>query len=543
MKYKNLIVLAMLVLMGTMAFYGLKSQVLILSSVDIQAEAKALELAKLSLKRQRIAYQSEHVGRLGLWQTIGVSVIAAGAGSAALSGLTYAIFAGVGYVRQRSLVPQQIGGSTLTVHYRTVKDPAFAVMMTGTLNIEAIRAQNPQIAAEMAMKLVEAFPRLAGRLAGTHSEGGDIQLALPAAPIVTPTFRDILSNLEPGDPMYLGTDTTTGEPVTGTFDDLYSSFFAGESGSGKSSWLRGILAQSLICSPGATFHILDPHAKRPDSLSASLPRCDAFVRIAPDDPTPGLYAFNRMLSDRLDAPEDTVFPPLVFVCDELNYCSKQRYAVTLQTLFDRIATEGRKVWVYLLVSSQDTRMKKGLDFRDCLASSYVFRMKPKQASYLLQDSEETAKHKRVRGKGEALLNLTTGESQIVKVPFCAPSDFLRAEQEFVRVANGAPVASVGNVAATQEPVACAVASDVAGGCDALTLPEQVSVWMQNHNTTLSGLALQCGINKGTLSKFLNTGKLSDDNVQKLEAFFLENAEADNEKVIDLAKAKADRAQK
>jgi hypothetical protein len=370
------------------------------------------------------------------------------------------------------------------------------------------------------------------------------QQAPPALPVQIPAFREIVNALDPGDEMYLGTDIASQEAVTGTFDDLYSSFFAGESGSGKSSWLRGIMAQSLICTPGVIFHILDPHSNRPDSLSASLPRGDAFVFLDRTDPTPGIYAVNRLLQGRLDAPVDSAFPPLVFVCDELNYCSKQKYALTLQTLFDRIATEGRKVGVYLLVSSQDTRMKKGLDFRDTLASSYVFRMKPRQASYLLQDSDETAKHKQVKEKGQALLNLTSGESTIVKVPFCSPADLREFGRDFLKVANGDPVVSAGNVAATHKPVASTVAAHVTGDVAGLSLAKKVTAYMQDHDVTLSKFADRCGINKGTLSKFMSTGKLSEDMTLKLEAFIMPTADPEShdpeQRVIDLATRKHDR---
>jgi len=492
----------------------------------VSGSSETLREARERLELKRIEYKTENVGKLGLWGTMILYGAGSLAAAGAVCGLVLSFSYGLGIIREKSLVSQKIGNSELHVHYRTIKQPEFAAFMTGTIQIEGVRAQNPEKAIELTERFISMLPRMAGRMPAALPMPE--QTALPAAAFSLPKFREVLTALEPGDQMYLGTDTTTRESIRGTFDDLYSSFFAGESGSGKSSWLRGIMAQSLICYPGVRFHILDPHKRRKDSLTASLPGCEAFVLLDDVDPTQGLYAFGRLLQGRIDSGQES-FAPLVFVCDELNYCSKQKYAVTLQTLFDRIATEGRKVNVYLLVSSQDTRMKKGLDFRDTLASSYVFKLKTRQASYLLQDTEETAKHKAVKEKGEALLNMTTGESRLVKVPHCSIRDMQYFQAEFMHQANGPDVTDRENSEETLDDVSGGVTTTETGG----PTVSRLSRYMQQTGLSLSQTAKATGINKGYLSQVLNGKKPLSDNAETTLTEYLTAHEPAADNVVDL----------
>jgi len=243
-------------------------------------------------------------------------------------------------------------------------------------------------------------------------------LALPEN-VSMPSFQELLSELHEGDPMYLGFDYETGEALRGSFNDLYSSFLAGKSGSGKSSWLRGLILQSLTCYPGVAYHILDPHSGHGESVSKDLPRTANFTYLDTGDPRQGFYAFNRLLQERLDHPNGDA--PAVFVVDELSFCSRQKYAQTLSTLLERISNEGRKAKCYALLSSQDCRIKRTGDFRDMLSSSYCFALKPAQSRLLLQDRDEQLKVKMLHEqklKGVALFSPSENESRLVRVPLC-----------------------------------------------------------------------------------------------------------------------------
>lgn len=238
-----------------------------------------------------------------------------------------------------------------------------------------------------------------------------------------PTFQEILANLDEGDQMIFGYDTTTGEPITGDFSRLYSSFIGGRSGSGKTSALRGLILQSLKTTPDIEYLIHDPHAEHRESLAQTLPKCRQ-IRFTGANPLPDVRRFAEALQERIDT-NTTDAPPLVFVVDELAYCSRQKYFPTFQAMFDRISTEGRKVRVYLLASSQDLRFRKTGDFRDTLSSSFLFNLKSGQVKAFTQDNDLTKLHKVVRvanAPGLALLDLTDGEPAIIKTPFCSPND-------------------------------------------------------------------------------------------------------------------------
>lgn len=316
-----------------------------------------------------------------------------------------------------------------------------------------------------------------------------------------PTMRTILDGLHQGDPLVLGFDYASGEPITGGFDALYSSFLAGRSGSGKSSWLRGLILQSLVCYPKARFFVLDPHQEHNESLSANMPKTEHFHFLHAGNPRKGLYKFNDLLQERLDQPCKR--DPLVLVVDEMSFVSRQKYAPTVQGVLERIANEGRKAGVFALLSSQDTRTRKTGDFRDMLSSSYIFQIKSSQARYLLQDREEVEKVKQIQEPGVALFSPTNNESRLVRVPFCSGADVLYMEN----LCNKKPLNDLekqpkqAEISITEQPKTFPVQNPLS---DAFR--ERLNAVGISQNA----LARLANVPKSSLSVFFNTGKISEE---------------------------------
>ena len=353
-------------------------------------------------------------------------------------------------------------------------------------------------------------------LRNATNTSGASPLAIPEETAVSnpsnhiPSMQQLLESLHAGDPLVLGYEYETGNPVTGTFDALYSSFLAGRSGSGKSSWLRGLILQSLVCYPEARFFVLDPHAEHDESLSKSLPRTEHFQFIDAAKPTADLYRFNRILQERLDVPAR--YAPAVLVVDEMSFCSRQKYAPTLQGVLERVANEGRKAKVYALLSSQDTRARKTGDFRDMLSSSYIFQIKPAHARYLLQDHDEVEKVKQIQGRGVALFSPTDNESRLVRVPFCSSQDVHFIESRFTSNSLKSPLERPEQPERSleQAPIQCVQVSVQASVQDGFRQRMTACGITQNR------LALLAGVPKSSLSVYLNGGNMEQEKIDRIE---------------------------
>lgn len=343
------------------------------------------------------------------------------------------------------------------------------------------------------------------------------QPALPATAdaqplFAIPSFAEILTNLEPGDELILGYNLNTGEPLTGTFDKLYSAVLAGASGSGKTSWGRGIVYQSQKCYPGIEYYVLDPHERHGEGLSATLPKTTQFTYLDKHNPVGGFIAFETRLDRRLDGkePHDT---PLVFICDELKAASKKPYKDPMIKLFDRITEEGRKCNTYLLALTQDTRQKYGLTFRDSLESAYAFKMHPSRVKNLLQDTELEHIHKAIKKPGIALLVSADGESCVVKVPECSPAHAKYLDMDYSAATN-APVVS-GNEGTDSND-----SEEYDQQSEPELTPDFVKTWIEDRKTidpkySQNKLAEEIGYRKKDLSLWMNN-KLAEPKKADME---------------------------
>jgi hypothetical protein len=242
----------------------------------------------------------------------------------------------------------------------------------------------------------------------------------PAAP----AFAALLAQglIGPGRPLLLG--YSADGPLVGGWKDLYSSAVAGLSGSGKTTTLRFLAAQSAA--QGARFLILDPHADAGDeSLAGTLaPLAPAFLAPPATDPRAMLRLLEQahtIMQTRL-AGGARPWPLIVAVDEFTALMGRSDLAGPLAELIEAIAQEGRKVQCFALISGQIfTAARSGSTaLRDALASAYVHRMKRAQARLLI-GTEDAARAEGLRA-GQALLARANGDVIAVTIPDTTAAD-------------------------------------------------------------------------------------------------------------------------
>jgi hypothetical protein len=277
------------------------------------------------------------------------------------------------------------------------------------------------------------FQALIARAAGHSLPQRSPKLAELPAPAATiaisaPPFGSLLENglIAPGRPLVLG--YSAGQPLLGTWKDLYSSAVAGLPGSGKTTTLRFLAAQSAL--QGARFVILDPHADAgADSLAGTLAPLEPVFLAPPasadDAMLSALHGVEQELDARL-AGGSVLYPLIVWVDEFTKLMGRSTVAGPLATLIEAIAQEGRKVQVFALLSGQiwNSDRAGGTALRESLASTYVHRMKPVQAQRLL--AAEDARRARYLTTGHALLGRMSSEEVLeVGIPLTTQADIVR----------------------------------------------------------------------------------------------------------------------
>jgi hypothetical protein len=268
-----------------------------------------------------------------------------------------------------------------------------------------------------------------------HYSSRGTNLALPEPPAQltaasVPSFGDLLNagRIGRNNPLLLGFDAETATPIEGTWKDLYSSAIAGVSGSGKTTTVRFLAAQSAF--HAARWVLLDPHADAgDDSLAGTLQPLSSTFLCAPAVQPRAMLESVRLVTEELDrrlASRSADRFPLVIAADEFTSLMRGDLAEPLAALIERIAQEGRKVLVFALVSGQVWTAERtgGSALRDSLASCYVHRMKRRQANHLLQLGDELPETLNLQ-TGHALLYRTTGELIEVTIPNTTAGDISR----------------------------------------------------------------------------------------------------------------------
>ena len=529
---KKLIVITFLIIVGVVGYVTVKSRLAlsplnaaILQDMESRDRARiAAERADFELQEARLQVKIHSLVR---WENARFYSVLAFFASLCIS----TVIVATGAYRKLSTHVLRLKTAEIPVKDKDLSRIAPEISLQLVL-AEQLEAQAPERAFQMYCQLSDLNTRQIAALAGRRGlltgnqtvniTGAEPVGMLPASTEI-PAFREILTGLAPGDDMILGYKRDTGSPVSGTFDRIYSCGIFGLSGSGKTTGLYSIICQSLITFPNIRYFVIDPHQKRPEGLTAGLPKTEHFTYLDPHDFRQGLYLFNQALSRRLETKQDYGQSPLVLLIDELPLVVGASQGSSVQALLGRISKEGRKVAVYCLISGQDTRLKAAGADRDLLCSQIAYDLRKKQARYLFDDSEIVELHKVVREskeKGLCVFAPTDDLPMVVKQPHCKPEDVQLVER-IVKQANGEPISipscrSAQPVQSMNTVNTLEKQAEQSESQEILSIKTQLKQEMEKQGLSLNKTSQETGIAKSTLSNFLNSkGELSDNQFSAL----------------------------
>jgi hypothetical protein len=418
------------------------------------------ERERLTLEREQWALEQEQAYAPldnALWYLWGAGV------------LVLAVAVGYGaadhYARRRQLVYPNARGD-LPVPYLDV--------LNGSLNTVAVELAEMRRAVELAAaarpnvpNVITYSPHIAPHYENRQQIEGQAAAALPP-PAAVPSFAQLLASgrVGKGQPLLLGLDAETGGEIIGDWRDLYSTAVAGKPGSGKTTSVRFIAAQSAM--HGGRFVVLDPHGDSgDDSLAGTLaPLASAFV-CDPAIDERAMLAAVRLATDELrqrlrDAKRERT--PLIVCVDEFSALMRGTLGEGLALLVEQIAQEGRKVQVFALLAGQVWTAERsgGTALRDSLASAYVHRLGRGQARMLLPT--DIAPKAEGLNVGQVLLARTSGEVTTATIPLTTGQDLIDVGRRLTDTAptmtrlvndpvNGASMDDKPSVTAAERPTA------------------------------------------------------------------------------------------
>lgn len=160
----------------------------------------------------------------------------------------------------------------------------------------------------------------------------------------------------PSNGFLMGYNMDNGEPVVANWLQLYSALVGGASGSGKSTMIRNILAQSAI--QGGRFVVLDKHfGSGGESLGESLmPLRSHLVGDVAASEAQMLDALKYVytVGEQRKSGQDKDRTPLILIVDETTaLLQRSNIAQELTKVLGEIAQETRKVSVYAMCIGQN----------------------------------------------------------------------------------------------------------------------------------------------------------------------------------------------
>lgn len=412
--YRLAIVLGFFFVCGALVTFSIVSRI---------GEDPHVTQARVQKELAKIRIEQRHLQRndwLFFYGTIAVVAMAC------LCGLILSIGVHRAKMKQASVHTYRIANSEFVVHERDLS-LAWPVA-SGLVNAEKLEKMNGGIqkAFELYIAMADVQTQQIKALVGHRG----IQPALPPVsettshhhhPLHIPTFRELVlsGEIAHGKPLVFGY-TTTG-PKTGTWKDVFSNGTGGQSGSGKTSTLRSLIAQSVL--QGVLFWIIDYHYPHPESLLATLgdlKKCPLVCFAENLTQTQDILdEVNQTIERRLKLQEPST-PTRVLCIDEVLAVVKG-HPQAEETIV-RIGIEGRKNGIFGLFAAQSWKADRiNTTARDNLTSIFAHCMKPNQARPLLQDAEYVKEVKKLH-TGQMLFCPVNGAAEIVTVPYCDPAD-------------------------------------------------------------------------------------------------------------------------
>jgi hypothetical protein len=315
--------------------------------------------------------------------------------------------------------PDAAGRLPVPVHDLQVVAPAALAAYHGTQHAAASR------------QLVPASLNYAPHYNHRSDAGGTVGALVDepagelAAPV--PSVAQLLTQgrIGRGNPMLLGYDAATGQPIHGDWRDLYSTAIGGLSGSGKSWTATFLAAQAALF--GSRIVLLDPHADNAESLASRLAPlrsrflCDVAVSPKEMRAAVALVAEEHQRRVTRKQPGES----WLFIADEFSALQRGELAEPLAALAEALGQEGRKLGMYGMFAGQvwSASRSGGTELRDSLASAYMHRLRPAQARMLSGiTAAELPPDLLSLPAGCAYFLDTSGELRKVIIPEMRPAD-------------------------------------------------------------------------------------------------------------------------
>lgn len=232
----------------------------------------------------------------------------------------------------------------------------------------------------------------------------------------------------PTDKILMGYDVATGQPVYATWKQLYSALIGGTSGSGKSTAVRLMLAQSAM--QGGQFVIVDPHYESgEESLGASLLPFRSMMPfdVASEEPQmiQSLKWIEEVGRQRLKGENDDR-TPLVLIVDEVPGLLEGGYGdgvkEQLKTTLSTVVRETRKVNVYAFAIGQSFQAQiMPSKIRNSFASMVGCSLRKDEARYMSGNSRFANAVDSIVGYQAVWMN-PRREITTLAVPNCAEHD-------------------------------------------------------------------------------------------------------------------------
>jgi hypothetical protein len=258
----------------------------------------------------------------------------------------------------------------------------------------------------------------------TAPVGEDTRL-LELAPPTVPTFAQLLDQgkVGPGNKLLLG--FRDGQPIEGSWSDLYSTGVGGMTGSGK-SWLAAFLVGQSAAA-GARIILIDPHAGDPQSLATRLAPLSASYMCDTASTPPQIESALKLAADKLDgrkAGRGGTWP-LLLICDEWTSLLRGKLGDLLTATTLDYAEQGRKYGCFALLAAQAWQVDAAGPVRDRLASHYTMRTRGDQFRYQMGLRGSAPLDTLFLKPGEAYFLSTRGELGKVCIPQMADGDLAR----------------------------------------------------------------------------------------------------------------------
>jgi len=267
-------------------------------------------------------------------------------------------------------------------------------------------------------------PRIQVKQDGSLLPGADVAGLLQSVSVdsLSELWR---TNRLPRDGFLMGYNLDDNEPVDANWRHLYSALIGGMSGTGKSTLIRSILAQSAM--QGGKFIVLDPHYDSGDeSLGASLyPLGNRLLfDVAHDDKgmTDALFYVDSVGARRL-AGRDQDRSPMILVVDETTaLLQRSNIAPLLAMVLGKISQETRKVGVYAMCIGQSFNGSvMDTTVRNSFVSMIAMRSR-RDVARVQSGNAEFGKAAEKLQIGQCVWLPPSGEMKRLAVPNCTQQD-------------------------------------------------------------------------------------------------------------------------